>query len=47
MMLRFATWSLFILFTLGIVDFDVKYGDGLHLHYRSWYDNLIEKVKGI
>jgi hypothetical protein len=45
-MIRYLTWSLFILFTLGTVDFDVIYSDGLHLRYKSWLENLIEKVKG-
>lgn len=45
-MIRILTWSLFILFTLGAVGFDVRYNDGLHLRYRSWFENLIEKVKG-
>lgn len=46
-MIRYLAWSLFILFTLGTVDFSVKYADGLQIHYRSWLENLIEKVKGI
>jgi hypothetical protein len=44
-MIRYLTWSLFILFTLGTVDFDVKYDGGLRLRYRSWLEDLIEKVK--
>jgi hypothetical protein len=39
-------WGIFLLLTLGTVDFDVKYSDGLHIHYRSWLENLIKKVKG-
>jgi hypothetical protein len=44
-MIRYLTWSLFILFTLGTVDFSVTYADGFHLHYRSWLEDLIEKIK--
>jgi hypothetical protein len=43
---RYLMWSIFLLFTLGTVDFDIKYADGLHIRYRSWLENLIEKVKG-
>jgi hypothetical protein len=43
---RFLAWSLFVMFTLGTVDIDVKCGDGFEIRYRSWLDNLIEKIKG-
>jgi ABC-type antimicrobial peptide transport system permease subunit len=44
-MLRCLLWSLFVLFTLGLVDFDVEYEDGLHLHYESWWDDFVEWMK--
>lgn len=44
-MIRFLAWSLFVMFTFGTVDIDVRYADGLHLHYHSWLDNLIEKTR--
>jgi hypothetical protein len=42
---RYLAWSIFVLFTLGTVDFDVKYADEFQIHYHSWLENLIEKVK--
>lgn len=44
-MIRYLTWGLFMLFTLGTVTFEVNYADGLHLYYESWLEKLIERIQ--
>jgi hypothetical protein len=35
-MIRYITWGLFVLITLGAVSFHVSYDDGLYFDYEGW-----------
>lgn len=35
-MIRALLWGLLWVCTLGILDIEVKYSDGLHIKYNSW-----------
>ena len=44
-MLRFLGWLALWLLTLGILDIEAEYSDGLKIHFVGWPKKLAELLK--
>ena len=43
----FLLWFIFYILTLGIISFDVKYRNGLHIHMKGWPEILENRKRRI
>jgi len=44
-MIRFLIILLFWVCMLGVIDIDIRFRDGLHIHFKSWLMWLTGKYK--
>jgi len=44
-MIRFLVIFLLWVCTLGVIDIDIRFRDGLHIHFKSWLMWLTGKYK--